>query len=422
MSLRTKFCGKELRAPFGSAALAMSSPSAASAQNYADRLLKWIDYGAGIVSTLFVLNESLKDYPTEKEPTFLWGRCRREEHNFLYVQADMNCIVGRLEEGLEIIRIVKEKSPPDVLVQANIIAKSTNPGIWAEHAKLFEEAGADQIELDTSCSIWIAGDVCLLSDRPEEVSAVINEITKNVKIPVGIKMTPETGFPRFIQVAKAVHDAGGKFVSCANAVVGVNPIDIYNGGRPDKGAYPMTKNQFVALIGASRQIARKQVAGIKLTIPDIEVVGITGIVKPEDVIDYIMLGAQITELSSGIMFYGGKYIKKVKDFLEKFMAEQGYESIEDFRGLALKEFEVDSTNIDYGFGERLAVTDEFKCTGCGFCVESQCYASCLRDGVAIVLPDECTGCGLCVHICPQEARTMIVRDKPRHVGIDYSQV
>ena len=184
----------------------------------------------------------------------------------------------------------------------------------------------------------------------------------------------------------------------------------------------MTKNQYVALIGASRQIARKQVAGIKLTIPDIEVVGITGIVKPEDVIDYIMLGAQITELSSGIMFYGGKYIKKVKDFLEKFMAEQGYESIGDFRGLALKEFEMDSTNIDYGFGERLAVTDEFKCTGCGFCVESQCYASCLRDGVAIVLPDECTGCGLCVHICPQEARTMIARDKPRHVGIDYSQV
>ena len=128
MKLRTKFCGKELRSPFGTPALAMSSPSAASATKYADRLLRWIEYGAGIVSTLFTLNEPIKDYPINKEPTFLWGRCRREEHSFLYVQADMNCIVGRLEEGLEIIRIVKEKSPPDVLVQANIIAKSTDPG------------------------------------------------------------------------------------------------------------------------------------------------------------------------------------------------------------------------------------------------------------------------------------------------------
>lgn len=419
MNLKTTFCGKEIRSPFGSAALAMSSPSAASATRYADRLLRWIDYGAGIVSTLFVLDESLKDYPTGKEPTFLWGCCRRKEHNFLYVQADMNCIVGRLEEGLEIIRIVKGKSPPGVLVQANIIVRSTDPIAWAEHARLFEEAGADLIELDTSCSIWIGGDVCLLSDRPEDVSAVIREITRRVKIPVGIKMTPETGYPRFLHVAKAVRDAGGKFVSCANAAVGVNQIDIYNRGRPDKDAYPMTKNQFVALIGASRQITRKQVVGIKLAIPDLEVVGITGILKPEDVIEYIMLGAQITELSSGLMFYGGKYIRKVKDFLENFMNEQGYESIEDFRGLALKEFETDSARIDYGFGKRLAVTDKIKCTGCGFCAESQCYASRLQDGIAVVDPEECTGCGLCVHICPQEARTMVIRGTPRPIGIDY---
>lgn len=431
MSLKTTFCGREIRSPFGGAALAMSSPAAASAESYIDKLSKFVEYGAGIASTLYVCPEHLKDYPKGKEPTFKWGRNKREDHNYLIFQADKDCIMGRLEEGLEIVRRLRERCPENVLVQANIVVESDEPKTWAEHAKAFEDAGADIIELDVSCAInayeesdqvdsWMRGmPLDFLADRPEELSKVLRAITSVVKIPVGFKMTPESGFPRFLYIAKAAYEAGARFVSCSNAPICVNPIDIYNRGRPASEAYPIAKNQFVGLVGGGRFIGRKQVAGIKLLVPELEVVGITGILKPEDVVDYIMLGAQITELSSGLMWYGGRYIKRVKRFLEQFMKEQGYGSIDDFRGLALKDFAADATKIDYAFGQRLAVTDESKCTGCGFCVDSQCYASYLEDGIAMVDSDECTGCGLCVHICPYEARTLVTREKPRPVGIKY---
>jgi len=430
MSLETTFCGRKIRSPFGAAALALSSPGAQNPKIYTDRILKFIEYGSGIASTFIIREESIKDYPKHKEPTYIWGRINRPEHNYLIAQADAEQIQGRIEVGLELTKILRERCPPDVLVQANVVVHTLEPKQWADHCKAFEDAGADLIELDVSCGAdkpgvepdvpysWMEGmPAQYISDRPLVLAEIMKAITSVVKIPVGFKMSAETGWPRFLYIAKAAYEAGAKFVSCTNVHIGINGIDIYNRGKPDRDSAQLTKNQFGALVGCSGYAGMKQVAGIKLFVPELDLVGISGIRKPEDVVAYIMLGAQITEVCSGIMYYGGRFIKRVKYFLERFMKEQGYNSIDEMRGLALKEFELDSSKVDYGYGKKLAVTDEAKCTGCGFCVDSQCFASYLENGIAKVNSDECTGCGLCVWICPEEARSLVMREKPRRVGI-----
>jgi dihydroorotate dehydrogenase len=60
---------------------------------------------------------------------------------------------------------------------------------------------------------------------------IVRECASSCKVPVGYKQSPESGWPRMAYMAKKCKDAGAKFVSCTNAVIGLPQIDIYNGGR-----------------------------------------------------------------------------------------------------------------------------------------------------------------------------------------------
>lgn len=58
----------------------------------------------------------------------------------------------------------------------------------------------------------------------------------------------------------------------------------------------------------------------------------------------------------------------------------------------------------------LAVTDETRCTDCGYCIPRCIFnARQLVDGKTVYHPERCYGCGLCVTVCPEEAIRLELR-------------
>ena len=115
-----------------------------------------------------------------------------------------------------------------------------------------------------------------------------------------------------------------------------------------------------------------------------------------------MLGANVAQFVTAMMYEGRNTIKKNVEFLKRYMKEQGYKSVDEFRGLALRHFKP-SVDLDFKFGKIYAKIDASKCNGCRRCVNQICCATYMEDKVARVDIEKCLGCGMCVALCPQGA-------------------
>jgi dihydropyrimidine dehydrogenase (NAD+) subunit PreA len=95
------------------------------------------------------------------------------------------------------------------------------------------------------------------------------------------------------------------------------------------------------------------------------------------------------------------------DGLESFMDREGYRTIEDFKGKALRNT-VDWNDLNLNFDLKARIDDD-KCIECG-----RCFIACedtSHQAIRIdakpgggrkftVIDDECVGCNLCQHVCP----------------------
>jgi ferredoxin len=98
-------------------------------------------------------------------------------------------------------------------------------------------------------------------------------------------------------------------------------------------------------------------------------------------------------------------IKKIVDGFESYMQKKGYKTIEEFRGMLLKDI-IPRAKTPFEPPIKAAV-DESKCVGCEDCADS-CFwhALSMKDGIIQVDRKACDGCGLCVSLCNQGALSM----------------
>jgi len=259
-----------------------------------------------------------------------------------------------------------------------------------------------------------------VADSEEALGQILEATARKLTVPFGWKMTPETGWPRFLYLAKQSVEKGAAWVTCTNNPLSFTPVDIYNDGKIDNKLVPGgTANCLTGLSGYGRAMGRKMVAAIRTWVPETEIIGITGITKPEYAVECLMLGASIVELASGLFFYGQDFITKCAKFMERFMEDYGYDNIDDLRGKALVHTEWESSKYDYKYGQYFAKIDKDVCTGCKRCGRHVCYAITHdeKNGKASVNEDLCSGCGLYVAICPVDAATLVQREKPKELDI-----
>ena len=192
-------------------------------------------------------------------------------------------------------------------------------------AKRMEEYGLDAIELNLSCphargyGLEIGGD-------PDLVRSITREVKRNVSIPVFPKISANVR--DVVEIGKAVEEGG------ADGIVAINSVKAMKIDLSTKK--PILHNKFGGYSGRGiKPIGVRCVYELasELSIP---VIGVGGIETGKDAAEYILAGATAVEIGSAIFYRDVDVFRKVCQELEEWMKDNGYESIEDFRGLALR--------------------------------------------------------------------------------------
>ncbi len=290
------------------------------------------------------------------------------------------------------------------------------PENWAEMAKEMESIGADMLELNFGCPHprdigYKSGQE--LGSCPESATKVTEAVTKSVKIPVLVKLTPEAVSP--VAVAQTVKEAGAAGVTAINRFPALD-IDL-DSGRP------LLHSTYAGVGGPwMRPITLKWISKIAKEV-GIPIAATNGINTWEDVIKCLMVGASIAQICTAFM-YGRKQLGHIEDFLkgmEGYLADKGYSSIKEIQGISLPQIITwDTTDRDT---RALARVEADKCNSCNLC-DKWCFYDAIsyvdsgeKRKKAEIDAGKCDGCGLCVALCPQDA-IVLEGPKPVYMG-DY---
>jgi len=413
-----------MRSPFG---VASYSPDkawfpAGPLEKCVELYMKFVKAGAGfVIMPSAVPDDKAHQVPGLPLKQMYVGRWLKTE----YAGTDPGyhyCCPSTLEPprqaNIDLQLALRDKLPENVPLITTILCEGMDLKEWAEHARLSAEAGADMLEINAGCPIGVteAGGIpeeekrygLMLGNDPRLIGPITKAVVDAVKVPVGVKITAEAGFPTNLKVVEAVKNAGGKYVVGSHLGLTVAPPDIYNGG---KGRWPAMDgmNPLGMMLGPwTRWLCYKTVAFYKMTFPDMDVMASLGITVPEHIVETMMLGARATKSLTAVCLKGISLIRRVNKFLENYMKEQKYETVDDFIGLGLKHI----VTADVAFEKArqfnyAAKVDSAKCTGCGICADNICPAISMEEDVAKVDPEICSSCGQCIMACPQKAIEML---------------
>lgn len=208
---------------------------------------------------------------------------------------------------------------------------------------------------------------------------------------VYMKVSPH--FPNPVAFAEMVLEQGGNGIVAINSLGPSMKVDLATRSVPIGN-----KDGQVWLSGpAIKPVALAFVNNVKRAVPECEIIGVGGVETAEDVLEFLLAGANAVEMLSAALLKGrdlyGKIIKDLPAALEKY----DFSSIEEVVNTELKVGELD-------YERKMAQFNTEKCVSCGIC-EKVCpfFAIRMPDKKPVADPKKCMGCGLCRSRCPRKA-------------------
>jgi len=331
-----------------------------------------------------------------------------EQARNLISEAKKNC---RLPVGANIFAMTPTERERELVTRA---------------AALLYQSGADFIELDTSGNLpvhfgeteekgrtgeFFAGEVA--SSYARFVYELIKGVKDVVDVPVMGKIAYENlNVPELLS---AMEQAGVDIIDVGNGGVGVMPgiVDIRDPDKAGGGFTSADRNLALCITGNPLRAISQAYLVRSVKQVRTPVLGCGGIMKWEHIVEAIMCGAQATAMCSAFMIHGFGIIRDMTAGLTAFMEEEGYRSLDDFRGAVLGKIALTPSEIRVL--DAVAVVDPERCNGCGLCAKpAHCglekRAMSMRDGKARVDRNQCTGCETCASICPLNAIKMVLLD------------
>jgi len=244
----------------------------------------------------------------------------------------------KFEIWLDEFKKCKDMHPDGILIAS--IMEEYNRDAWIEIVERCQDAGVDSFELNFSCPHGLPERKmgAAMGENPEIVEEVSSWVMSAAKKPVWAKMTPNV--TRITEPSRAAFRGGCQGVAAINtirSVMGVN-LDTL---RPEP-----TVEGFTTPGGYSskavRPIALRMVMEIATMIrsefPGRSLSGIGGIESGGDAAQFILLGADTTQVCTGVMKFGYESVKRMCDELLAFMDKHKFETLEDFKGKSLDYF------------------------------------------------------------------------------------
>ncbi len=215
---------------------------------------------------------------------------------------------------LKIIKETKEKYDIPVIASINCFSSDE----WVDFAQQIQEAGADAIELN----VFVVN-----TDKNSESAAyeqlyvdVVSNVSKVVSIPVSVKLG--LYFSNLVNVVNRLSVSGAAGVVLFNRFY-----------EPDIDINKMTLTSAEVL--SSPADIRRTLRWVAITsdkVKNIDISASTGVHDGEAVIKQLLAGATSVQTCSAIYKHGPKVITEMKEKLESWMDENGFNTIGDFRG------------------------------------------------------------------------------------------
>ena len=308
-----------------------------------------------------------------------------------------------LELNLREIAEVKKAWPDRALVVSLMVpCEELN---WNSIVARVEETGADGIELNFGCPHGMSerGMGSAVGQVPEYIEMVARWCKAATRMPVIVKLTPNITDIRY--PARAARKGGADAVSLINtinsiiagALASCAPVPTID-GKGSHGGYCGPAVKPIALNMVAEIARDPETYGLPIS-------GIGGIETWRDAAEYIALGCGTVQVCTAVMTYGFKIVEEMIDGMKKYMDGHGFSTIEDFRGLAIRNLS-DWKYLNLNYIAKAKIDQELciKCGRCHIACEDTSHQAITHmvDGVRHfeVKDEECVGCNLCVNVCP----------------------
>jgi dihydroorotate dehydrogenase (fumarate) len=299
--LRTNYMGLELKNPIIIGACSMVKDI---------KILKKLEAAGAaaiVYKSLFEEQIQLEKYQFEEEMSDFNNR------NAEMLNLFPNIAHAGPEEHLLHLKQVKESLGIPVIGSLNAIYEES----WLEYAELMQETGVDALEINFYF-VPDKFDVEVNKIIDDEIS-ILKAITKKVKIPVSVKLSPFYANP--LNVISAMDKAGVKGFVLFNRLFQPD-IDIEK------------QEHFVPFNYSHAEDARLPLRFTGLLYGNIKanICSNTGVLEGRDVIKMILAGADAVQVVSSIYKHGPDYISQMLADVEAWMKAKKYNSLADFRG------------------------------------------------------------------------------------------
>ncbi|HGJ66636.1 TPA: hypothetical protein ENS27_14830, partial [bacterium] len=305
-NLKTNFIGLELKSPIIIASAGITETI--------DRMKKCQDYGAGAI----IMKSYFEEVISRKSPT---PRFKIIKHD---LSKNKTFTLFSYEQASEwdINRYAQEVSNAKAKLDIKIIPSincTTDEG-WVESAKLLESAGADAIELNTSCP---HGSITFRGKAVEEtIFNSVRLVREAVKLPIIAKISPMLTSP--IGVVKELENVGVDAVTIFNRMTALE-IDIESETPALHGGYAGHGGPWAI------QYPLRWISEIRPNVK-IAISGSGGVSNWQDVVKYILAGANTVQVCTAVIINGYEFIPELINGLEQYMDRKGYKTVDDFRG------------------------------------------------------------------------------------------
>lgn len=304
MDLRTQYMGLELKHPV----VASASPLSESL----DGIRRLEDGGAAAVVMFSLFEEQIRRESAAYD--HYMDRGTQSFAESLSYFPEFNDVTVGPDHYLDLLRRAVEAVDIPIIASLNCI---TSAG-WHEYARLMQEAGASGIELNLY-SIEANPDVSGQAVEQRYLDS-LKQVKEAVSIPVAMKLSPF--FSAFGHMAKQLDAAG------ADALVLFNRFY-----QPDFNVDHLEVAPTLKLSHPGE--IRLPLLWIALLYDKLKAsLGATrGVESGEEVVKYLLAGANAVMTASALLRYGPDYVKKLVDELSLWMEQHGFKSVEQMRGV-----------------------------------------------------------------------------------------
>jgi len=303
MDLTTRYLGLKLRNPI----VAGAGPLSAELDN----IRRLEDYGAAAVVLPSIFEEQIeREQQLIEDLTSLGTDSYPEALTYFPAQTAYAVDPGRY---LDLVHRVAETVEIPIIASLNGI---TDHG-WVDYARQIETAGASAVELNI---YFIPSDLDLSGHAVEQrYLDILKAVKAAVRIPIAVKIGPY--FSAIGNMTRRLDQAG------ADGIVLFNRFY-----QPDIDLARLTLNSDLDLSQPSEMRLPLLWLGVLAGRVKASLAASTGVNSADDVVKYLLVGADVVMTTSSLLRHGTGYMKVLCEGLERWLATRGANSLASIRG------------------------------------------------------------------------------------------